>query len=217
MYLISFPWFSLMIFIFMFADDIQLYSFCQPSETDALRSQMSRCLDAVSLWCGSYSLNLNVDKTKLMWCSSRRMKHSFLFDASAIFYDSVPLIPMTHVKCLGVITDNHLSFNSHVSKVVSSCFSAVRKIRPVRCSLSRSLLIILVNALVFPHLDYCIASFNGITKYSQASKCSACLFSIDILLRQILGWLPVEARINFRLAVLAHSCLHGLAPGSLSC
>lgn len=213
--------------IHMYADDIQIYGFCPPSETRALSSHMSCCLDAVILWCASNSLNINVEKTEQMWCSSKYMKRSFSFDASTICSNSVSLVPKTHVKCLGVLIDNDLSFTSHVSKVVSSCFSTLRKIRSVRRSLPRPLLITLVNALVFPLIDYCVAALFGITKLQirrlqRVLHASARLIfgsdsysSVTPLLRS-LSWLPVEARISYRLAVLAHSCLHGRAPAYLS-
>ena len=76
-------------------------------------------------------------------------------------------------------------------------------------------------------LDYCISVLNGITK-QQTSRLQSILnasarlvfgsrrFSSITPLLQRLEWLPVQRRIQFRLAVLVLSCRLHKAPGYLT-
>ena len=46
-----------------YADDTQILGICPLSETDALQSQVSDCLDAVASWMAADRLQLNHSKT----------------------------------------------------------------------------------------------------------------------------------------------------------
>ncbi len=112
---------------------------------------------------------------------------------------------------------------SHVAKTVSACFAVLRQLRSVRRSISRSVLQSLVTSLVLSKLDYGNATLAGIPSYlvkrlqSVLNAAARLIFSssrfdhVTPLLHQ-LHWLKVPERIDFKLAVLAFKCLHGLAP-----
>ena len=116
---------------------------------------------------------------------------------------------------------------THVSKVVSACFAALRQIRSIRRSVPRSVLKTLVASLVLSKLDYGISTLAGLPA-SQLNRlqsvlnaaarlvCSARKYDhVTPLLRE-LHWLKVPERITFRLSVLAFRCLHGQAPSYLA-
>ena len=209
--------------IHAYADDIQVYGFCAPSKTSDLSDRLSACLDSLLAWFSSNRLQLNISKTKYMWCASRRRQQAFdNIRLGSLFPPSVP-----RVKCLGVLLDSEVSFTTQVSRTVSTCFAFLRQIRSVRRSLTPSLLTTLVQSLVLSRLDYCISIFCGLPA-AQLKRLQAVLHasartifgtrrfsSVTPLLRD-LRWLPVQARIQFRLAVLAHRCHLGTAPPSLS-
>ena len=46
-----------------YADDTQIYGFCEPSDADALQQRLSVCFDDISAWMTSNRLLLNPDKT----------------------------------------------------------------------------------------------------------------------------------------------------------
>ena len=131
------------------------------------------------------------------------------------------------MRYLGVTLDTHLTFSSNVSATVSACFSVLRRIRSVRRSLTRSLTITLLTSLVLSRLDYCIAVHAGLPsstlwRLQRVLHASARLASgvsryahVTPLLRD-LRWLPVRARIDKRLGILAFLNRKGLAPAYLS-
>jgi hypothetical protein len=54
-----------------YADDIQLYASCRPSNIRTVRAKLSDCAARVSLWRASRRLKLNTDKTEVTWFGSR--------------------------------------------------------------------------------------------------------------------------------------------------
>ena len=207
--------------IHAYADDIQVYGFCAPSMKNDLSDRLSACLDSLIDWFSSNRLRLNITKTDYMWCASKRRHQTVTFDHIRIGSLFPP--PAPHVKCLGVLLDSAVSLIPQVSKTISSCFASLRQIRSIRRSLTTPLLITLVQSLVLPRLDYCISVFSGlpgvqIRRLQAVLHASArMIFSssrfchVTPLLRS-LKWLPIEARIQFRLAALVHRCMQGKAP-----
>ena len=53
--------------------------------------------------------------------------------------------------------------SAHVTEIVKACFAALRQIRSVRRSLTRTTLLTLVHALVVTKLDYCSSVLSGIS------------------------------------------------------
>ena len=87
-------------------------------------------LERIRNWCFDNCLMLNPDKTKLIVLSSRGMSSKLLdFKLSPLGKD---INPAQSVKDLGVISDPTLSFDNHISTVVSSCMSKLSQISRIR-------------------------------------------------------------------------------------
>ena len=65
------------------------------------------------------------------------------------------LKPAVYAKDLGDILDPHLTFDYHISKTVSSCFSKLYQINRVKESSDRETLRLLIISLVFSKMLYC--------------------------------------------------------------
>lgn len=207
--------------IHMYADDVQVYGDCLPSERPSLCENMSNCLKTLSAWFASNRLQLNADKCQAMWFTTPRRGPISCDDVVRVGLRDMPYTSVTRI--LGVSFDNNLSFVSHVNRTVASCFGILRRIRAVRGSIPVGTRILLVTSLVLPRLDYCLAVLSGIPKI-HLRKLQAVLnaaarliygfgrFShIGQALRD-LHWLPVRERIDFRLATLVHNCRSGVSP-----
>ena len=70
--------------------------------------------------------------------------------------------PASSVRNLGIYLDSDISMTTHVSKTVSSCFAALRQIRSVKRSVTRPVLLSLVQ-LVLTRLDYGNATLAGLS------------------------------------------------------
>jgi hypothetical protein len=132
------------------------------------------------------------------------------------------------VKNLAVTLDSQLTLQEHAKLVARSCLYQLRQLRSVRRTLTRDAALILVNAFVTSRLDYCNSIFAGSTgtvvrQLQTVLNAAARLIAvkkrsdhITSVLRDDLHWLPVRQRINYKIALMAYRCLHGLAPIYLS-
>jgi len=113
-----------------YADDSQIYCFCRPAATSTLSLDITECVNHVSGWMCSNRLQLNVDKTEVMWCTSTRrlsQLHSHpLSVAGANFY------PVSVVRDLGVFIDSDLCAATHVRRTFSHCFVVLRPLGHLR-------------------------------------------------------------------------------------
>jgi len=202
-----------------YADDTQIYGFCPPSAISVLQDQMSACLDEVALWMSSNRLQLNTAKTEVLWCATSRRQHQIPQDPVRVGEDLIT--PAASVRDLGIYLDSNTSMRSHVSKTVSNCFAALRRIRSIRCCVPRQAVLFLVVSLVLSQLDYGSATLVGLPAYqidrlqSVSNAAARLVYSsrrydhVTPLLRE-LHWLRMNQRIDYKLAVLIYRCLNGL-------
>jgi len=170
-------------------------------------------------------LHLNPSKTEVLWCSSARRQHQIPTGPARVGDTSVQ--PVRTVRDLGVYIDADVTTSAHVTAVVKACFAALRQIRSVRRSLTRTTLLTLVHALVVTKVDYCSSVLSGTSRQllqrlqSVFNATARLVFStrksehITPLLRE-LHWLKVPERIQFRLCVLAYRCFIATAPSYLA-
>ncbi len=128
-------------------------------------------------------------------------------------------------KNLGVNLDNELTFDSHINKVVRSCFMMIRKLSSIKPFLSIMQLKSLVCTKIFLLLDYCNSLYYGlnsatIMKLQRVQNAAARLIrskgsmSLDDVFIKC-HWLRVRERILFKLLLTVHKCLNHRAPESL--
>ena len=126
--------------------------------------------------------------------------------------------PKKCLKILGMKVDSNLTFRSHVAQIKSRASHSIRNIARSKNVLALSSRIILTNALVVPHYNYCdviydgctsdaklnlersqnyaAKAFLGYTKYSSAT---------NSLLE--LNWIPLQQRRQIHQGVLVHKAL----------
>lgn len=209
----------------LYADDTQIYGSCPPGQTVQLQARVSACIADVALWMRSNRLQLNANKTEVLWCSSARRQHQIPTVPFTVGTDAV--VPAHSVRDLGIYIDSAVSMETHVSRTVSGCFAVLRQIRSICRYVTRPVLLSLVVSLVLTRLDYGCATLAGIPdgqmdRLQSVLNASARLIykarkfdHVSGLLRD-LHWLRVPQRITFRLAVLAYRCQHDLAPPYLA-
>jgi len=115
---------------------------------------------------------------------------------------------------------------THITHVLSSCYSALRQIRSIMPFLSSHALNALVTALVHSRLDYCNVVFAGLpacdiqrlqsvlnTPVRLVAGSSRCDHTFSLLRDR--HWLPVKQRVEYKLCMTVHRCLYGDAPSYL--
>lgn len=215
-------------FIHGYADDLQLYAHCSPEADDIqlLTLRFSGCVDDIRNWMSSNRLRLNASKTEVIWLGSAKRLSCCSFQPIIISGEFVH--PVNKVKSLGVLLDSSLTFDSHVTRLVGTCYYHLRQIRNIRHSLTQDSCHALVRALILSRLDYCNGLLGGIPdtlihKLNAVLRASARLLlrlprmsHITDVMKSHLHWLDFPSRISFKLCCLAHRCLHNQSPPYLS-
>ena len=123
--------------------------------------RVSGCVDDVAIWMQSNRLQFIIANTEVLWCASIRRQHQIPQPGLRVGVDVI--VPSASVRDLGIYLDCDVSMRTHVSKVVSSCFAVLRRLRSICSSVTRPVFVSLVVSMVLSRLDYGNATLAGIT------------------------------------------------------
>ena len=202
----------------LYADDTQLYDYAVPFETPRLAGKVSCAIASVCSWLGRNGLKMNEEKTEIMRIGTKSKLAIFNGPESITVINSqVPFV--NKVKNLGVLFDPTLSFEHHISHLCRGLYLQLRRLGQIRPYLSTDSAKTLAVALILSRIDYCNAMLAGlpddkIARLQRIQNSAARLVmrkskrvSATALLRS-LHWLPVKARIDYKIASLCHQCLN---------
>jgi len=99
-----------------YADDSQIYGSCPPVATSSLSTDISLAVDNISSWMRSNRLQLNADKTEMMWCASARRQSQLPRCPMSVAGASVE--PVSAVRDLGIYIDSDLGAATHVRRTL---------------------------------------------------------------------------------------------------
>lgn len=205
-----------------YADDTQLYI---ALSTDGALRIINDCFQSVHCWLDANGLCLNPDKSEatIIGTSARQRSEPQIAGVTV----AGVTVPITRtVKSLGVTIDNTLSFDDHVNNVCKAAHFHIRALRHIRRCVSVSDAKTVATSMVSSRLDYCNSVLYGISS-SNLSKLQRVQ---NALARTVMGtkrhqhitpvlaelhWLPVTARIQFKIALLTFKTLTTHQPSYL--
>ena len=125
-----------------------------PSNRAAMAVEhLSEDLRRIAAWCCTHSLLINPDKTKLLLLGTPQML-ARVPEGFGVTLLGKEILPSRSAKDLGVIVDSRLSFDEHVSEVVSRCTGSLCQINRVKHLFDSSTLITIINSLVKTHFNW---------------------------------------------------------------
>ena len=137
----------------VYADDTPIYvSFKCDDPLQAL-GKINACISDIRRWMILNKLKINDAKTEFIVFRSPMLKHD-LSDLSVNVGGNV-IKPSEKVRDLGVILDQTLSFDDHISTICKSAHFHIRNIGRIRNLLSFDACATLIHALIGSRLDYC--------------------------------------------------------------
>ena len=157
----------------LFADDTTLYH--QHDKLDHLIYDFSKKVTPLFEWCKRNRIDINWEKTYFMFVTNRRVVLPEYIKLNGITIDTVKSF-----KLLGVIIDNKLAFNEHVSNLCQTINSKLFSIKRV-FSFCTSVKIQFFKTFILPYFDYCISLFIYFNKQSLQKLCNKyylCLFKL---------------------------------------
>jgi hypothetical protein len=147
-----------------YADDMQLYVSCHPDNINDVRLQLSACAADVSKWCASRRLQMNSDKTEIVWFGSRAQLAKLAVHDCSLQIGAETVQPASAARVLGVLLDSELTMKSHIAGTASACFYHLRRLRQIRRRVGEDVAVRLVLALITSRLDYCNSCLAGLPK-----------------------------------------------------
>lgn len=199
----------------LYADDSQIYLPIN-SIPDA-KEKVAALLSDIKIWMLRRKLKLNEGKTEVILISgSNRNKISEEFGQFRFGDAYVPL--SLQVRNIGVVFDPVLRFDKHISSVVRDCNFHLRNLSIIKKHLDKESLTTLIHALISSRLDYCNSVFLGLPKLqlkklqliqNRAARLILNLNPWDRITPSLiyLHWLPVKARIEFKICLLVFKTL----------
>ena len=208
-----------------YADDTELQKAALPSDFIQVSTETEVCVADVKDWMNKNKLKLNEEKTELMVVGDRTRlcqvkKESLTFGPNAVSFQ-------TSAKYLGAHLDETLSMKEQVTSLCRSSYFHLRKIGSIRPYLSDESTAQLVSSLILSRLDYCNSTLSGLpscllNRLQMVQNNAARLVlrkrksdHVTPLLEK-LHWLPVEARIHYKIATLAFRHFENSLPQYLS-
>ena len=141
----------------LFADDAKIFASKIQSFNDCTRIQDD--LNALSDWCITNKLDLNVLKCKVMCITRSRSPIYFKYCIKG-----EPIERVSEMKDLGVVIENTLSWNNHVNKIIAKANRILGLIkRTVGFNAPEHVKLQLYQSLVRSNLEYCSQAWNGLT------------------------------------------------------
>lgn len=208
----------------LFADDLQIYLHCLPSEIPDAIARLNGDAAKISNWSSANGLSLNASKTKAILLGSTQNLMRINLDSLPNIVINGSIIPLTStVKNLGIHISSDLTWNAHVSQVSRRVHGVLHKLRFKGDLLPLSIRKILVNSLVLPHFDYACLVYNDLTDYLDTklnrllNTCIRYVFRIrrDTPIapyRRQLGWLSLQSRRKYFLGITIYRILASANP-----
>ena len=185
---------------------------------------IQNCVNDVRKWMLVNKLKINDSKTEFLIIGSKHQVDKITIDSIKIGDSEIK--PVTSVKNLGVLIDNDLSMENHITKTCSIAFCHIYNIKHIRKHLNRNFTENVVLALITSKLDYCNSLLFGLSndqlqKLQRVQNAAARIIAgtrkydhITLILRE-LHWLPVKERIDFNILLLTFKALNNMAPAYL--
>jgi hypothetical protein len=186
--------------------------------------QLEGCLDDIISWMTKFKLKMNNSKTEIIIYGTRQQLSKL--NIASVRVGGCQVKCVDHVRDLGVYMTNTLNFDHHIQKKCQIAHVQLRNLKQIRRHLSQKSTESLVHGLVHSHIDFCNGLFADIPSYQidklqRVQNHAARLVtnaSFDQpsanLLKQ-LHWLPVRARIMFKIIVTVFRIVNNTSPNYL--
>lgn len=198
-----------------YADDIQLYTRL-PTKADASADikKMSDCVAEIGDWMLRNRLKMNHEKTEsIVIGGSTKLRNTVMKIGDSEIH------PSKHVKSLGAYLDADHTMETQIASTTKACYFHLRRIAKIRNYITRPVCEKIVCACVASRIDYHNALLSTATDYrvkriqkiqNNAARLITRTSRRDHITPhlKVLHWLPVSARIRYKILNLIHSAMH---------
>jgi hypothetical protein len=208
----------------LFADDCTIHK--SDNDFAKLEKSIQNDINILMEWTVKNRMQINISKTKSMLITTRQKLSLSHNTALRIVADTTPIESVHEHKTLGVIIDQHLTFNSHILKLTKQTAQKVHQLSKIKHFLDEHARVIFFKAHIQSNLDYCSTVWDMCPSYTIKRLCSlhkrALRLVSDVhteqseVLYERLHILPPKKRFLFNKAKFIHKILHHNAPSYLT-
>ena len=197
-------------------------TFAHPDNLSSSPFKIQNCCDYVGIWMHENKLKVKNDKTEVLLCSTK--SKSSKVHISNITLRGTTIVISDKAKKLGIYRQHFFYIKHQINAVVKAMYFEIRNMSRMKSILSYDSVKTLVTSLVLSCLDYCNSLLVGIieqkiSKLQKAQYCAARLVlgkpRSETSMLQTLHWLPVKARMEYKISVLCYNTLHSSMPSYL--
>lgn len=138
----------------IYADDIQIYLSFKPNELEKSLYLINNDLERIFNWSESNALVLNPNKTKYIILGSRHQVQLVKNKGLSLEINGSRIEGVCEIRNLGLILDENMRFESHVSNIVRTCFYRLKVLYRIRDCLNEKLRIVLCETLILSKFNY---------------------------------------------------------------
>ena len=211
-----------------FADDSQLHSSSTPSDFPVVVHSLKDCIEDVAEWMCDSMLKMNHGKTELIAIGTKPKISQVTLSLTPVSISSHNIPFSQSVRNPGVFIDETLSMDVHIKHLCCILFCHLRRLGKIRPFLSTDAANKLAVSFVLTRLDYCNSLLAGLPDNKLNTLQRIQNHAARIVLHKLrhvsatsllrtLHWLPVKARVQYKIACLCFQCLsHNTMPHNLS-
>ena len=208
-----------------YADDTQIL--IEIGGADETQAIINDIIGKISTWMRGRKLKLNVEKTESIIIKSNALNNDSQFNTVNIDGNSIQI--KDSGRSLGVIFDSNLDMKTQLNQAKKKAVYNLINIRRIAKFINEKARIKLVHCMVFSQLDYCNALYYGLpnrdikplqiilNNSSRMIKGMARYSRERITPVNIsLHFLPIKARIIYKLCLLVYKGIHHENPAYIS-
>ena len=136
--------------LFNYADDNSV--FLTAKTLDSLKESLQSSADEILDWCSTNLMEANPEKFQCIIADNDQVEINF--------GENTSVYTQTPVKLLGVLLDNKLNFNDHVSFIVKKATRQLNCMKRIAYALPTDIKLLLYKSFVMSNLNYCPAVWH---------------------------------------------------------
>ena len=144
--------------IVMYADDSQFLNSFNKNDMNSHKRKVEDMLSIVQNWYDQNGLKINPAKTEMILFG---MPKQGIVGDIMVNFAGAQVRPAIKMKVLGVTLDPELKWEDHVSMVIRRSYATLAGLAKFSHSLPTAVKKFIVEALVFPHIEYCLTVWGG--------------------------------------------------------
>lgn len=203
----------------MYADDTQVY--LPLTDISASQEKINTLLSDIKLWMSQRKLKLNPGKTEVILINGNLNSDVATQAKNINFVDDT--VTCTKVRDLGLFFDTKLNFEDHFNYIIQTCNYQLRKLSSIMKFLDIETANMLIHAFITSRLDYCNSLFVNLPQKNLKklqtilNRAARLIFNLPPFTSTSsylydLHWLPIKARIEFKICLLVHKALKHKQP-----